>query len=605
MMLRVVRLVVLAWLAACQPEARRLLLVDLAEADPLLLSATAEPWDAAGYHVDYRRFYPHLTRRDLEHYRAVIVLGGREPERLSDALALGDLAMLGEWVRRGGAVVLGYTSDESNGSLDRWLMNRWLASQGAGITIGTATLDAPANPLPRSALDNAGFAPFPAGLSRPLDIRHASQALARATPQPLVAASRVENGLVVVASRNLLAAAPLDRRSRDFLVALARWTRRPAEWASIAEAAHPAPLVLSGAPGDHRVATHAPPLAAPPRVATIALPQLVPVPNADERPVVSGWINRQGMRVLWSRYAPYALDSLLAIGDLAALNGLATSIPVAALGDSLGRGNRDVWRLTAERLQTTSLRWFPAVALADIASDGADELDRHGNLVPMACGLDSLFWRNGLRPVLRALTRLGGSRPELIAGVALDLDSASTAFSSAGFCEADFRTGLAALGLEAADRDSLALLPPTARYDTLLERGLLDRYYEALEAAVAERAVVLRAELRRLHPDVRFAVRATRPPADWFSIGLLRGLATRESPALLWTVEQHINARELQARYLQRGIAVLPVLRLDAARVAANEWTRLKPVVFGEYYGFWLDRAPGDSVGRLIRRLAK
>jgi hypothetical protein len=591
--------------AGCEPQARRLLLVDFTLADPIVLEATAEPWHAAGYRVEYRRFYPHLTRRDLDHYRTVLVLGGREPERLSDALALGDLAVLSEWVGRGGAVVLGYTSDESNGTLDRWVMNRWLASLGTGIAIGATTLQVAANPQPRSALDNAGFAPFPAGQSRALDVREANQALARGTTRPLVAASRVDNGLVVVASRDLLNAARLDARSRDFLVALARWTRRPAEWAGVADAGRPGALVLSGAPGAHRVAVHPPPLAPPGRAQVVTLPQSPGDSRDDERPEVPGWINRQGMRVLWSRFAPYALDSLLATVDVAALNGLATAIPVAAIADTLGRGNRDVWRLTAERLQVTSLRWFPAAVLADISTGGADELDRHGNLVPVACGLDSLFWRSGLRPILRVLTRLGGARPELLAGVALDIDSAASAFSSAGFCDADFRTGLAALGLEAADRDSLALLPPIARYDTLLERGLLDRYYEALEAAVAERAVALRAELRRLHPDVRFAFRAARPPADWFSIGLLRGLATRESPALLWTVEQHIPARELQARYRQRGIAVLPVMRLDPPRIALTEWTRLKPVVFNEYYGFWLERAPSDSVGRLIRRLAK
>lgn len=602
MKLRVLALLLLA--AGCQPEARRLLLVDLAEADPLLVAATAEPWHAAGYRVDYRRFYPHLTRRDLEQYRTVVLLGGREPERLSDALTLGDLAILTEWVGRGGAVVLGYTSDASHGSLDRWVMNRWLASQGTGIAIGTTPLDDAANPLPRSALDNAGFAPFPAGQSRVLSVRSARQTLARGSAQPLVGASRVANGLVVVASRDLLGAARLDPRSHDFLVALARWTRRPAEWAGIPEATRPTTLVLADAPGAHRIAVHPPPLAPPPRVVTVTLP-LPSTARGQEQPAVPGWVSRQGMRVLWSRFAPYALDSLLGTVDVAALNALATVIPVAALEDSLGRGNRDVWRLTAERLQATSLRWFPAVALASVVTEGADELDRHGNLVPVACGLDSLFWRNGMRPVMRALTRLGGARPELIAGIAIDLDSAASAFSSAGFCDADFQTGLSALGLVTADRDSLAKLAPVARYDTLLERGLLDRYYEALEAAVAERAVALRAELRRLHPDVRFAFRVTRPPADWFSIGLLRGLATRESPALLWTVEQHIPARELQARYLERGIAVLPALRLDPARMAANEWLRLKPVVFGEYNGFWLERAPSDSVGRLIRRLAR
>src|SRR5438552_19002398 len=109
--------------AACQPEARRLLVVDLTLADPLTLETTAAPWHAAGYRVEYRQYYPHLTRSDLARYRAVLVLGGREPEGLSDALTIGDLAILSEWIRREGVVVLG--SAEGDGPLDRWIPNLW------------------------------------------------------------------------------------------------------------------------------------------------------------------------------------------------------------------------------------------------------------------------------------------------------------------------------------------------------------------------------------------------------------------------------------------------------------------------------------------------
>ena len=181
--------------AACQPEAHRLLLVDFTLADPLMLETTAAPWHDAGYRVEYRRFYPHLTRADLARYRTVVLLSGWEPQRTSDALTIGDLAILTEWIRRDGVVVLAYQPDQSAtrnaGTLDRWIMNRWLAAQGSGITIGDDPVDIPAVPLPNSSLDNAGFAPFPAGRSHPLLVRNRSQMLARGTSNALVAASRV------------------------------------------------------------------------------------------------------------------------------------------------------------------------------------------------------------------------------------------------------------------------------------------------------------------------------------------------------------------------------------------------------------------------------
>ncbi|HZH81304.1 MAG TPA: hypothetical protein VFD68_08355, partial [Gemmatimonadales bacterium] len=131
---------VLFLFSACQPQATRLLLLDLALSEPVVLNSTARPWREEGYHVAYRRFYPHLTRADLETYGTLVFLLGREPEAPSDALTTGDLALLTEWVLRGGVVVLGYDAD-GEGYLDRWTANRWLEFVGAGISIGDRLLE--------------------------------------------------------------------------------------------------------------------------------------------------------------------------------------------------------------------------------------------------------------------------------------------------------------------------------------------------------------------------------------------------------------------------------------------------------------------------------
>src|SRR5437879_12808564 len=137
-----VRLTALLLLAACQPQARRLLLLDLALSEPALLNGTVQPWRDEGYAVEYRRFYPHLARSDLERYRVLLFLLGREPEAPSDALTAGDLALLTEWVLRGGVAVLGYDAD-GEGYLDRWTTNRWLEFLGTGISIGDRLLEDP------------------------------------------------------------------------------------------------------------------------------------------------------------------------------------------------------------------------------------------------------------------------------------------------------------------------------------------------------------------------------------------------------------------------------------------------------------------------------
>jgi len=313
--------------------------------------------------------------------------------------------------------------------------------------------------------------------------------------------------------------------------------------------------------------------------------------------------------VLWSRFTLYALDSLLRFVDAAALNTLATTIPEAALADTLS--TRNIWKITGERLQATSIHWFPAFSLRAIAAQGsgavADEVNRHGALTPIACGLDSLFWRAGLRPTYRALTKLGVSRPEIIAGVALDLDSAMTYYAGSGFCDADYRVGLAALGLDSAERERLTALPPVLRYDTLLERGALHRYFDGLETAVAAHAALLRDELRRAHPDLRFAFHARTVPADWFSLGLLRGFSSPEAPVLLWLRERSGGGRALLQRYEERDIFALAALGLEPERAtfAPSEWSRLRYATFSDHAGFWLDGAATDSLGRVIRRFTR
>jgi hypothetical protein len=236
-------------------------------------------------------------------------------------------------------------------------------------------------------------------------------------------------------------------------------------------------------------------------------------------------------------------------------------------------------------------------------------VNRHGDLTPIACGLDSLFWRGTLRPAYRTLTRVGGARPDVIAGVALDLDSAMTLYRGSGFCDADYRVGLAALGLDRDATDRLAALPPPERYDTLLERGWLGRYVDALQAAVTERAIVLRGELRRLHPELRFAFHATETPADWFSLGLLRGFSAPDAPVLLWLRERGTGGggSSLLRRYQERQIYALSALGLEPVRetFAASESARLRSRVFHDNAGFWLDGAASDSLGRVIRRFTR
>ncbi len=640
-------------LTACQPQARRLLLLDEAFTQPAELDATARPWRDAGYHVDYRQYYPHLTREDLDRYRVVMVLGGRGPTAAAAALDVGDLAILTEWTLRGGVVVLGYPP-EGGGAFDRWLMNRWLAWSGAGITIGDFAVRsgsaprAPARvqPVLTAGLRGTGFDPFPAGTSNVLLVDDVAQALARAAEGafaqgpglhaqrrggiPVVAASRVANGLVVVASRSALGAVgeadtlngttarpTAAAGTRTFLLALARFTRRPAEWARIPTAGARSRLQLSGGPLP--VPARSPRARPPAGVTVVRLAQRAPL-SLPATTGVPPWVARPGLRALEGDFPALqttiggvarmaALDSLATILDVGAFNILITNAHVGPLADSIAgqRWERDAlraaWQQVTGRLQATSVRWIPLVLPRDLASPT--------DTVPVtACPLAPALWSR-LASGIRVLARLAAEHRDLIPAVGISLDETTRGWGAPPFCDEAWRAGLSALMRDSTlTRERSARLqdvPIAARYDSLLEGGLLAAYDSAVASVVLQRAAGIRSDLRRVRRELLFAVVLDRSPADWFTLSLVRGVSTPETPTLVFSPDP--RAREL----LGTGGAsnVLHVLRLDPSVVLDGEAPRLAHAVFSAQAGFWLGPAESlltgasDSLARLVRRLTK
>lgn len=612
-------ILLLTTLAACRPAATRLLLLDYTLADPVDLQSTAVPWHDAGYTVEYRRFFPHLTRADLGRYHTVVLLGGQRPDASSDALSVGDAVLLGEWVRDGGVVVLGYPAS----ALDRWTMNRWLRSQGAGLAIGDSAAGMTALPV-RRVLQSVDVLPFTLDKSNVIRTRVAAQAVARAhpparvAPQPaLVAATRIGAGLVVVASRAALAADDSEG-TREFLETLARWTRRPAEWANVPPAGRGSPLLLGGGPDT--VPARAP-LAEPPggsRPVTLPLhlsrsaPDTVPLPD---------WTGKAGLRVLWTEPLGYrtgwetrahTLDSLTALLDVGAFNVLAGPANIEAMAESTRYAPwertvaQNIWKAMGDRLEETSARWIPA-----LEPDSFRLPPDTTGVAAGRCLLDPGYWSAAVAPGMIALARLAAQHQDLIPAVALDLGRLreGTAQPTASICDADYQIGIDAIvkdsGMTAAQAAVLKKVPAAERYDALLDQGLVDDLFEALEQVTAARATALRNTMLRIRPGLLLAVRAGSPPQDWFGRGLLRGWSSKSAPVILLTREP--SSRQTEARYLARGIEVLSAFELVPREVTAVQLAPLRRLAFRENAGFWVEaRRAGsgsDSAWRLVRRL--
>jgi hypothetical protein len=647
-------MVAVALLSACQPQARRLLLLDEALTQGPELEATTRPWQGAGYTVEYRRYFPHLTRDDLHRYRVVMILGGHRPTAATDALDVGDLAILTEWTLRGGVVVLGYPPGGS-GSFDRWLMNRWLAWSGAGITIGDSTFQngaatgAPprARPVLTAGLRGTGFDAFPAGASDALLVTDEAQVIARtvedALVQPpgnrraarpgaaVVAASRVSGGLVVVVSRPVLGALGGSAASEQsvvapsappgtqaFLVALARWTRRPAEWARIPTAGPRIPLRLKGGP---LPVTPRSPRERPPAGVTVErLPRRQPQEPLQPATGVPAWITRQGVRGLQADFPALPpptggvarlaiLDSLATLLDVGAFNALITDAHVAPLADSTRvlrwerDALRDAWRQVTERLQATSVRWIPLVLPRGLWPPPDSAPAEH-------CALDPALWSR-LASGARVLARLAARHAELIPAVGFGLDETTRSWSGPAFCDATWQAGLGALSRDSTlTRHRLARLtavPLGARYDSLLEGGLLAAYDSGVMRVVVQRAAALRADLRRIRRDLLFAIVTDRSPTDWFTRSLVRGMSAPGTPVLLFSPDR--RAREVLEAV--DDVNLLHAMRLDPAELLAGGGARLGHAVFHDQDGFWLGPAeaflagPSDSLARQVRRLTK
>jgi hypothetical protein len=662
----------LALCSACQPQARRALLLDLTLSDPVVLSSTAAPWHDAGYTIAYRQFYPHLARSDLQQYRLLVFLLGREPEAPSDALTAGDLALLNEWLLRGGVVVLGYDAD-GEGYLDRWTANRWLESQGAGISVGDRLLEdttarpptttgrpqpwAEARPVGDEPLGSV-YDPFPLDRNHGLSVRYPSQLLAvtgrhvfvRMPRGPearggagVAAAARVGDGLVVVISRHALGAlgpqfrpttAPvlqLDAlaRTHDFLAALARWTRRPAEWAHVPPAAHGVPLSLVQPPVPLELAP--PPLAPPRGATTVALP-LVADPKLASATSVPDWLRQQGIRTLWAPLvvtrgtarvprSSGALDSMVTLLDAGGFNLVAGDADPEGTDSVHARWEerdavRRAWADAVNRLQPTSVAWIPVFDGSGArggggGGGGAAEPSRgpRGEALAVPCAFDSTLWAGALIPAFAALTRLAADQRTLV--IALGLDLAGRRLNGLEVCDPAWRRGLTRI----ARSGPLDSVPYAARYPTLRDAGLLPLYYRALQDEVADRTAALRDRVLKQRRDLYFAFRLPTLPADWFTLGVLRGFALPDRPILVFTPE--LRTREALAAYRARNLNLAHAVALVPGSLRARDWAGLRHLVFDENDGFWLltddgrtgaadtPRLPFDSLTRLIRRLGR
>ena len=224
--------------------------------------------------------------------------------------------------------------------------------------------------------------------------------------------------------------------------------------------------------------------------------------------------------------------------------------------------------------------------------------------------MDPVLWSR-LTSGARVLARLAARYTDLIPAIGFGLDETTRRWSGAAFCDATWQAGLGALARNSAlTRQRLARLtavPLAARYDSLLNGGLLAAYDSGVTRVVVQRAAALRADLSRIRRTLLFAIVLDRSPSDWFTRSLVRGLSTPGTPVLLFSPDRRARER-VEA---MGDVNLVHAVRLDPGELLSGGAAGLSHAVFNDQDGFWLGPAesflagPSDSLARQVRRLTK
>ena len=97
-------------------DTRRLLILDYALPTPEINEGVALPYVQSGWEVDYRPYYPNLTRSDPEHYPAIALLAGRTPAFPSGLMSEHEVPLAVDFVRKGGLLILGPNLEGGEGA---------------------------------------------------------------------------------------------------------------------------------------------------------------------------------------------------------------------------------------------------------------------------------------------------------------------------------------------------------------------------------------------------------------------------------------------------------------------------------------------------------
>jgi hypothetical protein len=630
-----------AWADLSRPRA---LVVDYEMNPPVVLSRLLDDLNHAGFKPVYRPFYPQITQKDLRESSLLVVLSGDGPGYPGPRMSGHVLKPLEEFVRRGGALVLGPLDGggaDGAGDGERQLFNLLLYRLGLGIRIEddgvTDQGDCFAGPLYKLPFARvaewlpATFRPGQRTVtdrSPPLTVSgKRARALLSTIPSPpaegdppaaggipLVAVGSVGEGIVAVASRYLLTwgggngkepATPLvplvgeEGALRAFLRGLFVAMRH----------AHAFGGHFPRPPGDEMAPS---PVEPGPERGGDRLPEAAPrgEPEVEGWHPATGpaapahgshyrWIEQEGVRGGWAYVDrdPEEVGRLMRAMDRNGMNLLWGVVHPHLLSNPRGTTETkarvlSLWEDVASRMRGSRVRWFVGMEFPGrYASE--EQMTRavgaEGASWAIPSPWDLGLWRREVVRPAALVAQWATSHPE-VAGIVLDLEmyGRKPLFFSQGV---DYGDGpfLAFLeGLQGSMPDQGKGLPPAERFSWLRERGLLREYLLFLEGRSEEMGRELRHAVHSVHPQLILGCYSAGILHRWFYRGLWRGMSDPERPVLLFTFQRDVDMDLAELR--AQGIHALHVRGLLMGMMSREDYVPLFQDALKRHAGYWLNR---------------
>lgn len=615
----------------------RALIIDWEMNHPVVLSALMERLERAGFSPLYRQFYPRITRHDLEGSSVLILLSGGAPGAPTPGMNLGEVNPTVEFVRRGGTLVLGVSSGsplDEVGDNDRYFFNLILNRLGVPIRISDdwivdeencfpAPLWRPPWVMPVSGhpVTQGIRAPLPFDRSPSLEIGEGVRALVvsypsshpRDEPQSkgsrvLMAEARCSEGKVLVMSRHVLIqgggnskepASPLlplpqEKELVKLLDGVILWLKK-VDYLE-AHLGNPFPPM----PRPHWQLKEIPFRGAPPRRVT-EVSHWKPELQKKHRSACQShrWIYEEGLRSGWAHMNK----------DEGELARLASGMISSRMNTFWGVGHPQVlmgywgseeekarlicsWEKLDSFLRFTGIRWLLGVNFP--GGPPTRELPSYaiganGEITTAPSPWDRTIWDGEIIPSLRVAAQWARKHRSM-AGVVIDLEmyGRRPLFFGNGvdFGDKPFTAFLKAIGEPRGS--SVYGLGRNERFEWLMERGLLGRYYHFLEKRAEEIGKALRNEVRSIQPEWVIGCYMAGILHRWFYSGLLKGLTGEGKPVLLFTFQRDVE-RDLAQLQAQK-IELVHVRGLLMGMMRKEDYEPLFTDSILRQGGYWLNR---------------